>query len=243
MPGSASSERLRRVRDARESRRAAGATAAASPYTEPGADAPAWVDAVSRAGVAAFGTAGSGLPVVDASEPLDPSAPGALVRDADGRIWIDLPYRRALGGRRRIGVDGVLGMTGLGPHLVRATFARWPARSLGTIDGEIRAARHLVAPMAALGLSTVAPRDLPVDLFERIEGYLRAEHGSSELPVLARTALNAVRRTMRRMKECAHVECRIDATIEGGAPDWTLTENLPEPVAAGRWGMPRRHRR
>ena len=179
---------------------------------------------------------GPSLPIVDAHWPLDRMAPGTLVRDADRRVWIDLPDRRRPGGRRRIGVDLLLGMTGLGPHLVRAIFARWPARSVHTLAGEIAAAHHLVAPMTALGLSTVGPRYLPVDLFERIEGHMRAERGQSELPVRVRSAFNAVKRTMGRIGACAHVERRLDARIECDAADWTLTGDLPEPIAAGRWG-------
>jgi len=225
MPGSASSERLRLIKAQREAEKL---SAGGGRVTSDG-------DVASSPGAYCHGEE-AGLHILNATGPLPPAAPGTLTRDANGHVWLDLPYRRSAGGRSRTGVDGLLGTPGLGPHLVRAVVARWPGCAVQTLLGEITAARHLIAPMAELGLSAVPPSELPVDLFKRVEAAICAARGLGEPSVRIRSALNIVRRVVGRIPACDHIERRQDTTIETGKPHWTMADDRPEPIDDGRWG-------
>jgi len=92
MPGSASSERLRLIKAQREAEKL---SAGGGRVTSDG-------DVASSPGAYCHGEE-AGLHILNATGPLPPAAPGTLTRDANGHVWLDLPYRRSAGGRPVVG--------------------------------------------------------------------------------------------------------------------------------------------
>ncbi len=226
---------MRTMMAAKKARTDALRVAAAA--AEPGVDAAALVTATPAAALLLIGTPADppallkeGVTkavvelIIGSKLPQSPADPPVIVRRADGQYLLDYGHPTNLDGRGRAEVTAITRLSHLGRPMFEVMVEHCTGKSSSSAKHCGQECNLAARVIFALGLADVAPADLPVDLFARIEEYERNRRGK-ELTRSQIVQIDQVKPMFRLLGLCPQVDLTIAKVSKSGRAAWSMGED------------------
>ncbi|RUN76498.1 hypothetical protein EJC47_11035 [Sphingomonas sp. TF3] len=170
------------------------------------------------------------LLIIDAPDLLAPDAPPTVVRDGEGRVFVEIANPRVRGDRSRIAVNEVIDVPAAGEPLVAALLAACRDRVPVTWFKYAVSLTNCVAALKATPYAGLSPEDMPADLMVHVE-QAREKIAGGPLTFNGREDLNRFRTLLRIVPGTGHIDLERKSNPHDVAAQWRMVDGEIEPNA------------